>query len=224
MFWASLPKPLLLYLANFPNPPSLTLILSSQPPTMVSPIKLVFRVSHLLGAVALFVANAVVLLSPPAAAYNFLKQPFSFTLPQLTAGADAVQATVNIARLSFWIEIVGGVMVSSGIVNAILLAPKKNMRNAPKQLSTWRRLVYGLKLALFVLTTPATNKIIEVVALGGFVTEDVSLEVQGEILRTAALVKIGALTLGVVVGSFCRYYREEASAASTKAQGITIKK
>ena len=196
---------------------------------MVSLVKLTFRLLHLFGAFLLFAASAIVLIIPPAAAHDFLRLPLGFALPGLTLNSEGVaistanQPLFTVSRMSFWIEIIGGVLVLSGVVNAVLLAPKRNMEYVPKRLSSWRRMIYGMKLVLFSLVTPMSNKLVEALYFSRLFNASSSLppgalsaEAEGEILRTAAIIKLVALCIGVMVGSYARYYREDATMASAE--------
>eukprot|EP01059_Diplonema_ambulator_P000522 TRINITY_DN1042_c0_g1_i1.p1 TRINITY_DN1042_c0_g1~~TRINITY_DN1042_c0_g1_i1.p1 ORF type:complete len:156 (+),score=42.33 TRINITY_DN1042_c0_g1_i1:52-468(+) len=79
----------------------------------------------------------------------------------------------------------GVLIVATGIYNAIMLQPKKMGEKA----GTWRKLIYGGKLALAALCTPLSDKIF------------------GE---HATNVKIASMAASVLIGSYCRYYREAA--------------
>eukprot|EP00744_Colponema_vietnamica_P016711 GILI01023453.1.p1 GENE.GILI01023453.1~~GILI01023453.1.p1 ORF type:complete len:203 (+),score=35.94 GILI01023453.1:67-609(+) len=172
---------------------------------MISPVEFIFRVCHVVGSMTILALqfNALLRTEPVADSALITISP----LPALGLTAPIAFSGVMAA------EIVSTIVLLAGGINAMLLKPRVNMANTPDKSRNWRFIVYGLKLVLFIAATPVAK----VVARAALVThvEPATTAYTLEVERTAAAIRIGAILAASLVGTFARYYREEATALST---------
>lgn len=196
---------------------------------MVSPIKFLFRSAHLVGAALMVAANVATILMAdptntgaartlnitvaPLTVLHTLLLPITSAVAANPAAIPLLGAPLVITNFRTVVEITGGVMMIAGIINAVLLKPSKNMASVPADLKKWRRIVYVHKMILFMLATPVANYLL------AYGTQErqpsTKLDIyHADIVRSAAAVKLTALLVAAFLGTYARYFREEATVAS----------